>query len=150
MIDLNIQFDPKSAFRQLDNIKRSTPKIRKVLIRKVLVAAKGHVRKSTYQKLNRGTGKLGKGLKHKIKSDDYGVLYQKCFYAGTHIFGKVIRPKKAKHLVFVINGQIKKVSYVVVPQRDFFFPELKPFFSSARPVEIMQAALAVELAKLKG
>ncbi len=150
MMDLNLQCDPTSAFKQLDNIKRATPKIRKVLIRKVAVAGKGFIRKATYKKLKKGSGVLKKGLKHKVKDEDYGVLYQKCFYAGTHIFGKVIKPRKGKFLVFEINGEIKKVRSVTIPQRDFFFPETKQFFSSSRPVEIMQAALNVELAKVRG
>lgn len=149
MIESDVLFDPRPAFKMLDGIKKATPKIRKTLIRKALVAAKIPVRKATYSLLKRESGDLGKGLRHKVFSEDAGAIYQKTWYAGTHAFGKIIYPKKAKFLRFIVDGQYRTAPFVVIPQRDFFFPAASDFFKSERPVEVVQAALDAELEKLK-
>lgn len=68
------------------------------------------------------TGHLRRSIQSGVKrngKDIEGYVGSNVKYAAIHEFGGKIRPKSKEYLVFMLNGQFKKVKEVVIPERSY-------------------------------
>ena len=69
------------------------------------------------------------------------------YYAGFLEKGAHIEAKKAKYLVFKINGEWKRVKSSTIPARPFIAPAVAEWWQSSKSVEKQEAVLQKELEK---
>lgn len=68
------------------------------------------------------TGHLRRSIQSgvRVKGNDIeGFVGSNLKYAGVHEFGGIIKPKNGEYLMFMLDGQFRKVKQVVIPERSY-------------------------------
>jgi len=130
-MDTNIRFDG------LDDLKRGMEQTAKMLPGRIYEAVrdsclKVETRAKTYHlaghTLRTGTHRLQQSVKTKVTrsgSTVSGRVGSPVVYAAIHEFGGIIKPKKAKYLVFQIDGTWIRTKKVTMPKREWLSKSLK-------------------------
>jgi len=150
MVSINIKEDIQEVKQALIGLLGDRKKAEKRILTSVAAGARRRILKNYKRHLGIKSGELKQAIYYKAK-DGFALISvwsRRQYKAQTHEFGKIIHPRDHKHLVFQINGQVKKCATVNIKPRPFLENEAEAFMKSPDLQKTLDGAIDREINRI--